>query len=95
MADTWMHNATKAKKEEAAVLVEGVKMFPGHLRLIYETALLCLDADLIEAAHSLAEYGMKHAPEGAPRKKFEQLNATLPPIPAAAASPAVAAPPAK
>jgi len=83
MADTWMHNAAKTKKEEAGILFEGAQLFPGHLRLIYEAALLCADADLIEAAHSLAEYGAETAPEGAPREKFERLNATLPPVPEA------------
>ncbi len=57
MCDTWGHSAAKPKREEIAVLVEGVKIFPTRLKLMYQTSLFCLDAGMNELAGPLIDYG--------------------------------------
>ncbi len=89
LADTWAHSPTKPKREEVGVLVEGVRLFPNRLRLLYQTSLFCVDAGMNEVAGSLVDYGLKVAPDAKVRGMFEKLKATLPPTPAApAAAPA-------
>jgi hypothetical protein len=99
MADTWMRSVDTPKREDVTVLVDGVRLFPGRLKLTYQAAVLCSSAGLAEAAHSLAEHGIRVAPEAAAKARFEALKAALPPAPPETAppppAPAAATPPAK
>ena len=96
-ADTWFRSAAIPTREELMLLTEGVQRFPTRLRLIYQTAALCGQAGLNEAAHSLVDHGLKYAPDAAGKARFAELKAALPPDtapkpePAAAKSPAAKA----
>jgi hypothetical protein len=89
LCDTWVHSAAKPKREEIAVLVEGVKIFPTRLKLMYQTSLFCLDAGMNELAGPLIDYGLKIAPDAKVRDAFAKLNEALP---ASASAPAARAP---
>jgi hypothetical protein len=78
MCDTWVHSAAKPKREEIAVLVEGVKIFPTRLKLMYQTSLFCLDAGMNELAGPLIDYGLKIAPDAKVRDAFAKLKEALP-----------------
>ena len=95
LADTWVHSPTPPQRDDLVPLVQGVQLFPARLRMVYETATLCADAKIYDAAHSLAEHGVKSAPDAATKAKFEQFRATLPPLPAAPAAAPHSAPAAK
>ncbi len=92
MADTWAHSAAKPKRDDVLVLVEGVRIFPTHLRLLYETAVFCMDAGMNDVAGPLVDYALKVAPDAKVKATFEKLKAELPPAPAA--SPAASTKPA-
>jgi hypothetical protein len=88
LADTWTRSAASPSKDEAAIVVEGARLFPSRLKLIYQGAVVCAKADLPEAAYSLVDHGIKYAPDAAVRGRFEALKQALPPAPAAMGSPA-------
>ncbi|MBI4626600.1 MAG: hypothetical protein HY736_25700 [Verrucomicrobia bacterium] len=95
MADTWVRSASTPTREDLIALVDGVRRFPGRLKLAFQAAALCGNAGLAEAAHSLADHGIKVAPDAAAKARFEQLKQSLPPAPLAPAAPAASAAPAK
>ncbi len=78
LADAWAHTAVKPKKEDVAVLVEGVRTFPTRLKLLYQASVFCVDADMNDIAVPLVDYGLKIAPDAKSRAPFEKLKATLP-----------------
>jgi hypothetical protein len=88
MADTWMRSAATPTREDLVPLVDGVRLFPGRLRLAFQAALLCGHAGLNEAAHSLSDHGIRLAADAATKARFEELKKSLPPAPPAAAAPA-------
>ena len=77
------------------LVIEGAQLFPMRLKLVYEAAAIASDAGEIQAAHALADHGIKYAPDGPGKKHFEELKASLPPAPPAPAEPAKAETPAK
>jgi hypothetical protein len=81
MADVWLRSTTRPKPDDVYVLAEGVQLFPDRLKLAYQTAMLAGDIHELAVAHSLAEYGMKAAPDADTKNRFAQLNASLPPEP--------------
>ncbi|MEO7412126.1 MAG: hypothetical protein ABIZ81_02120 [Opitutaceae bacterium] len=91
MCDTWVHSAAKPKPEEIAVLVEGVKIFPTRLKLMYQTTVFCLDAGMNDLAGPLIDYGLKIAPDIKVRDAFARLKEALPvagpPVPVSPAKP--------
>ncbi len=87
MGDTWVHSAAKPKPDEIAVLVEGVKIFPTRLKLMYETSRFCLDAGMNELAGPLIDYGLKIAPDAKVRDAFAKLKEVLPATTASAKPP--------
>lgn len=89
MADTWVRTAARPTREDATMVAQGVQLFPTRLKLAYQAAGLCADAGMIEAAHSLADHGLRLAPDLDSRARFEKLKAALPPDPS---PPAPAAP---
>jgi hypothetical protein len=84
-ADTWTRSAVTPGRDDVGVLIEGVRLFPSRLRLVYQTASLCADAGMIPQAHALAGHGLGVAPDAPTRARFEALKAALPPEPAAPA----------
>ena len=85
-ADIWIHGARKPTREDVSYLVQGVRQFPTRLMLTLQTAALCANAGLLEAAHSLVDHGLKIANDPAVRAPFEKLKASLPPLPTTPAS---------
>lgn len=85
MADTWTRSAATPKPDDVFTLAEGVQLFPGELKLAYETAALAGAINQLAVAHSLAEYGMGAAADPATKARFERLEASLPPEPPAPA----------
>jgi len=85
IAETWMVSATTPTRSDLQPLVDGVHLFPGRLRLVYQSAVLCGAAGLLDAAHSLAEHGINITRNPAVRASFEELKQSLPPEPPAAA----------
>jgi hypothetical protein len=93
VADTWARSAVKPKREDAVVLIEGAQLFPTRLRLVYQAASIAAEVGEIQAAHALADHGVKYGPDANVKQRFEALKATFPPAPPQAeATPAAAAP---
>ena len=90
LADTWAHNPVKPKREDVALLIEGVRFFQGRLRLVYQTAAFCVEAGMNDAAASLVDYALKVAPDAKTRGLFEKLKVALPPSELVPISPAPA-----
>lgn len=93
MADTWVRTAATPTREDATMVAQGVQLFPTRLKLAYQAAALCASTGMLEAAHSLADHGLRLAPDMDSRARFEKLKAALPPDPAPA-TPAAPIPPA-
>jgi hypothetical protein len=91
--EIWTHSAAAPKKEDVGYLIEGVRSFPNRLRMMYLTAQLCVQADMVEAAHSLTDYGLKVSPDAKTRANFEKLKVSLPPDPGPAVKDAKAGTP--
>jgi len=81
LAETWGRSPTKPTKDDLRVLVEGVQLYPGRLKLVFQTAALCSEAGILDAAHSLADHGIRYAPDPTVKARFEKLKATFPPLP--------------
>lgn len=81
MTDTWARGAAAPKREEIVYLVEGVRLFPGRLRMLYQVAGLSSQAGLLDVAHSLTDHGLRVSPDAKTKTMFEKLKATLPPAP--------------
>ncbi|HVU31990.1 MAG TPA: hypothetical protein VHE61_01050 [Opitutaceae bacterium] len=91
LANTLSRCAARPTHADLVPLVQGVREFPGNLRLVYATAALCADAKEFDAAESLVEYGLKASPDPKTKATFEHLRAALPPV-AASGAPASGAP---
>jgi hypothetical protein len=78
LSDLWVHSAAKPKKDDILVLVEGVRLFPTRLKLLYQTALFCLDAGMNDVAGPLIDYGVKIAPDAKGKDAFSKLKMALP-----------------
>lgn len=80
MADTWIRSAAPAKRDDVVFLIEGARGFPGRLKLVYQTAVLAAQANMNDAAHPLADYGIQVAPDAKTKAAFEKFKAQLPPL---------------
>ncbi len=94
MAETWLRRGTKAKKEELGTLVDGIRLFPGRMKLAYQIAVLANQSDANDLAHVMVDHGLRYAPDAMTKSRFEQLNAALPPTPKPAADASAANAPA-
>jgi hypothetical protein len=92
--DTLVRSEMKPTRDEAVMLVEGAQLFPLRMKLIYQGAVIAADAGELIPAHALVDHGIKYAPEGQAKKRFEELKASLPPAPPAPPEPAAKAAPA-
>jgi len=86
-ADTWLHSAGKPKRTDVFPLIEGAQLYPDNLELVYQAAAFSAQAGIPEAAHPLAEHGLRYATDQMTRNRFAELNASLPPLPSAAPVP--------
>ncbi len=94
--DTWARSAAPLQKEDTALLIEGAMQFPTRLKLVFQAAVAARQTNELQAAHALADHGIKYATEASGKKRFEELKASLPPAPPKAETPAPkAAEPAK
>ncbi|MBL9189317.1 MAG: hypothetical protein JNK23_17675 [Opitutaceae bacterium] len=87
VADTWARSATKPQLEDVKVMIEGAMLFPTRMKLVFVAAGFAANVGEIQAAHALADHGIKHTPEGAGRKRFQDMKAGFPPAPPAAEPP--------
>jgi hypothetical protein len=90
MTETWVRSATPPKKEDVVYLVEGVRLFPGRLKMLYAAAGLSAQAGMLDVAHAFTDYGIKVALDAKAKGLFEALKATLPPAPPLLPEPAAA-----
>ena len=63
------------------MIVEGAQRFPLRLKLVFQAALMAADLGELQSAHALADHGIKYAPEGPARTRFEELKKELPAAP--------------
>ncbi|MEO6246063.1 MAG: hypothetical protein ABIQ12_11585 [Opitutaceae bacterium] len=91
VADTWARSEAKPKLDDVRVMIDGAMLFPTRLKLIYIAAGFAVEVNELQAAHALADHGIKYAPEASGKKRFEDLKATFPPAPPPA--PGAASPP--
>jgi hypothetical protein len=80
LADTWVHSSTKITRDDALALVQGASQFPTRLKLVYQAAAFCAEIDVLDAAHSLTDHGIKYASNEETKTRFEKLKAALPPL---------------
>jgi len=92
-ADTWVRSATPPARDRVGLVIEGARLFPGRLKLVYEAAALCAQAGVLDVAHRFADYGIEVAPDAKTKTHFQELKAGLPPLPPAPAAPPPVAPP--
>lgn len=92
--DTWARSAARPKRDDVVMVIEGAQLFPLRLKLVYQGALFAAEVGENQAAHALADHGIRYAPDANGKKRFEELKATFPPPPANPA-PEAAPPPAK
>jgi hypothetical protein len=92
VADTWMRSAVKPKHDDVVFVAEGAQLFPTRLKLVYQAAVVAGDAGELQAAHALADHGIKYGPDEKVKKRFEDLKGTLPPAPPAPPEPEPAQP---
>jgi hypothetical protein len=90
MTETWVRSATPPKKEDVVYLVEGVRLFPGRLKMLYAAAGLSAQAGMLDVAHAFTDYGIKVALDAKSKGLFEALKSTLPPAPPLLPEPAAA-----
>jgi hypothetical protein len=93
VADTWSRSEATPKLDDTKVMIDGAMLFPTRMKLVFVAAGFAAQVNEVQAAHALADHGIKYAPEGPARKRFEDLKATFPPAPPA--PPAASAPPGK
>ena len=79
--ETLIRGAVKPIRDDAVMLIEGAQLFPLRLKLVYHAAIIAAEIEELQSAHALAAHGIKYAPEGPGRKRFEDLKAQLPPDP--------------
>ena len=65
------------------MMVEGAQLFPTRLKLIFQASVMARDTGDLRSAHALADHGVKWAPAGTARQRFEALKSLLPPAPPA------------
>ncbi len=78
IGETWAHSAVTPAAAHLAVLDEGVRLFPRNAALVYQDAALKLKAGLVTEAGSLADLGLRIAPDAATRERFQTLKAAVP-----------------
>jgi len=86
LADTWVRSEGRPTRDEVKPVIEGAVLFPTRLKLIYQAAMLANEVGDLQAAHAMAEHGIKWGPDASVKKRFENLKATLPPAPPEAAT---------
>ena len=87
VADTWSRSEAKPKPDDVRVMIDGAQLFPMRMKLIFVAAGYAADVNEVQAAHALADHGIKYTPAGPGRKRFEELKATFPPAPPVAEPP--------
>jgi hypothetical protein len=85
IAEAWGRCEVTPTAAHLGVLDEGVRLFPRDVTLIQSTAELKVKSGLINEASALIDLGLRVAPVGAAREKFETLKASLPKPPAGVA----------
>ena len=78
IAAAWLAAEPSPSQEQLAPLTEGLKRFPRHTGLIYNTAALYARLNNANAAQALAEHGEKISTSDDDRARFANLKAGLP-----------------
>lgn len=87
VVDTWMRSAVKPKLDDVKVMIDGAQLFPTRMKLVYVAAGYAADANELQAAHALADHGIRYTPDAQAKKRFEELKASFPPAPPSAEPP--------
>jgi hypothetical protein len=95
VADTWVRSEAKPQLDDVRVLIDGAQLFPMRMKLVFIAAGFAADVNELQAAHALADHGIKYTPDPQGKKRFEDLKAGLPPAPPAEPLPAAKAAPKK
>ncbi len=82
-ADAWVHSEAKPTRNDVGVLIAGIRELPGHIRLVGQTATLCVESGYNDAAGTLIDYGLQLATDDATKQKFLQLRSAIASAPAA------------
>lgn len=78
LAEGWEQAPGPPTLDQLSVVVEGVRLFPEDLDLIYRSARLCAAAGFAQSAVTLAQFGLDRSANAADRERFAQLRASLP-----------------
>ncbi|MBL9202051.1 MAG: hypothetical protein JNL39_16185 [Opitutaceae bacterium] len=84
VADTWVRSEAKPKLDEVKVMIDGAQLFPTRMKLVFIAAGFAADVNELQAAHALADHGIRYTPDPQGKKRFEELKASLPPAPPSA-----------
>ncbi len=82
-SDTLARSGVKTKPDDAKLIIEGAQLFPTRLKLVFHAAILANEVGELQAAHALADHGIRYGPDANAKKRFEDLKATFPPAPPA------------
>lgn len=78
IADAWSHSAVAPTREQFAVVVEGVRIFPTNADLLMAAVQLAAKSGFNDDARKLADFGVKvFANNPAARDRFELLAAAM------------------
>ncbi|MGH7945645.1 MAG: hypothetical protein ACREF9_11625, partial [Opitutaceae bacterium] len=92
--DTLLRSDVKLGRDDAVIVIEGAQLFPTRLKLVFQAAVMASELGELQSAHALADHGIRYAPDGTAKKRFEDLKASLPPAPPPPPEPAAKSPPA-
>jgi len=81
LAETWLHSAMKPQRDDVLVLIQGATLFPDHFDYVCQVATYALAAGIFDAARPMIEHGLGHTADPQLKSRFEQLKASLPPVP--------------
>ncbi len=87
VADTWVRSEAKPTRDDVMVMIDGAQLFPTRMKLVFVAANFAADVNELQAAHALADHGIKYTNDPAGKKRFADLKATLPPAPPSAEPP--------
>jgi len=80
--DAWARSAAPPTAADAKLMIEGARLFPSKMRLVFQAGVMARDTGDLRSAHTLADLGIRWSPPGAGKQSFEALKASLPPEPA-------------
>lgn len=81
IAELWKDCEVAAPNPHLEVMLEGVRMFPRDVELLFQVAVQCRRSGRVDEARALAVRGLSLAADEATRTRFQTLADSLPPAP--------------